>query len=86
MAFTKCVRCSVVGLACVCGFAAVHPTQDHCWDTGPDHQILMYCNQLAVEPAHEPHHDRPSVPAERTITVVSSSSSGGFSWSGTSRG
>jgi hypothetical protein len=87
MAFTTCERCGckaiVAGLACVCAFAAVHPIEDRCWDKGPDHQILMYCNQVAVHPAHGPHHDHPSVPAERTIAVVSSTSANGtLYWQG----
>jgi hypothetical protein len=69
---------------CVCAFAAAHPIEDRCWDKGPDHQILMYCNQVAVHPAHGPHHDHPSVPAERTIAVVSSTTSanGTLHWQG----
>jgi NADP oxidoreductase coenzyme F420-dependent len=85
MAFPRCVRCGkaiAVGVACLCAFATIHPTTDHCgdWDTGPDHRAVaaMYCNRFVAEPVHGPHQDHPR-PAERATVVVASTSSSGMS-------
>jgi hypothetical protein len=89
MVFPRCVRCGkAVRVACLCAFATIHPTTDHCgdWDTGSDHRAVaaMYCNRFVAEPVHGPHQDHPR-PAERaTVVVVAStaSSNGSVSDSG----
>jgi hypothetical protein len=77
--FTRCSGCgckgAVTALACVCGFAAVHP-ENLCLDARSLDRDARFCDRFVAHQVHDHHEPKePKLTWVRTVSVSSVSSS-----------